>query len=138
MNKRFLLAIVFLQATVLFGQAGGPWTLEQCVQYAQEHNLTIQQSALTVQQRSIELNTAKNSVWPALQANASQNFSFGRGISQDNTYVRSNTANTSFGLGGSLNLFTGLRIKNNIDMGKLNLEAANADCEKARMTSVLR
>lgn len=132
MNKRFLLAIVFLQATVLFGQTGGPWTLEQCVQYAQEHNISVQQSALTVQQRAIELNTAKNSVWPALQASASQNFSFGRGISQDNTYVRSNTANTSFGLGGSLNLFTGLRTKNNIDMGKLNLEAANADCAKVK------
>lgn len=133
MNKRFLFFLFIIQSAILFAQPNsGPWTLEQCVQYAQEHNLTIQQSALTVQQRSIELNTAKNSVWPALQANASQNFSFGRGISQDNTYVRSNTANTSFGLGGSLNLFTGLRTKNNIDMGKLNLEAANADCEKAK------
>lgn len=109
-----------------------PWTLDACVQYALDHNLTVKQSELAKSQREIELNTAKNSVWPALQASASQSFSFGRGLSQDNTYVSSNTANTSFGIGGNLNLFTGLRVKNNIEMGKLNLEAATADCDKAK------
>ena len=109
-----------------------PWTLDACVQYALDHNLTVKQSELVKSQREIELNTAKNSVWPALQASASQSFSFGRGLSQDNTYVSSNTANTSFGIGGSMNLFTGLRVKNNITMGKLNLEAATADCDKAK------
>ena len=108
------------------------WTLDACVQYALDHNLTVKQSELVKAQKEVELNTAKNSVWPALQASASQNFSFGRGISQDNTYVSSNTANTSFGIGGSMNLFTGLRVKNNITMGKLNLEAANAYCDKAK------
>jgi len=110
----------------------GPWTLDQCTQYALDHNLTVKQSELMKSQREVELNTAQNRVWPAFQANASQNFSFGRGISQDNTYVSSNTANTSFGIGGSLNLFTGLRVKNSIEMGKLNLEAAAADCDMAK------
>ena len=109
-----------------------PWSLESCVQYALNHNLTVKQSENAVAQREVELNTAKNSVWPAFQASASQNFSFGRGLSEDNTYVSSNTANTSFGVGGSMNLFTGFRVKNNITMGKLNLEAANADCDKAK------
>ena len=109
-----------------------PWTLDRCVQHALDHNLTVKQSEIVKSQREIELNTARNSVWPALQASASQNFSFGRGISQDNTYVSSNTANTSFGIGGSMNLFTGLRVKNNIEMGRLNLEAATSDCDKAK------
>ena len=108
------------------------WTLDSCIQYALDHNLTVKQSELVKSQREVELNTAKNSVWPALQASASQNFSFGRGLSEDNTYVSSNTANTSFGIGGSMNLFTGLRVKNNIEMGKLNLEAATADCDKVK------
>ena len=109
-----------------------PWTLDACVQYALDHNLTVKQNELVKSQREVELNTAKNSVWPGVQASASQNFSFGRGLSEDNTYVSSNTANTSFGIGGSMNLFTGLRVKNNITMGKLNLEAATADCDKAK------
>lgn len=109
-----------------------PWTLDACIQYALDHNLTVKQSELVKSQREVELNTAKNSVWPAVQGSASQSFSFGRGLSEDNTYVSSNTANTSFGIGGSMNLFTGLRVKNNIEMGKLNLEAATADCDKAK------
>jgi len=114
-----------------YGQTGA-WSLESCVRYAQEHNLTVKQTAIAQQQSGIELNTAQNSVWPSLQGSASQSFSFGRGLSEDNTYVRTNTANTSFGLGGSVDLFTGLRVKNNIKMGKLNLAAATADLEKAK------
>ena len=109
-----------------------PWTLDACIQYALDHNLTVKQSELVKSQREVELNTAKNSVWPTVQGSASQSFSFGRGLSEDNTYVSSNTANTSFGIGGSMNLFTGLRVKNNIEMGRLNLEAATADCDKTK------
>ena len=127
----FLTACMSLAAAIATAQPT-PWTLDACIQYALDHNLTVKQSELVKSQREVELNTAKNSVWPALQASASQNFSFGRGLSEDNTYVSSNTANTSFGIGGSMNLFTGLRVKNNIEMGKLNLEAATADCDKVK------
>lgn len=131
MKKTSSIAI-FILCVFLAKAQSAPWTLDACVQYALDHNLTVKQSELVKSQREVELNTAKNSVWPALQASASQSFSFGRGLSEDNTYVSSNTANTSFGIGGSMNLFTGLRVKNNITMGKLNLEAATADCNKAK------
>ena len=110
----------------------GPWSLEECIQYALEHSISVKQSQYNCQQRSIELNTARNSIWPSFQANGSQGFNFGRGLSEDNTYTMNNTANTSFSIGGSLDLFTGLRVKNNITMGKLNLQAATADYEKAK------
>ena len=122
---------LLLSLTIAHAQSD-PWTLDACIQYAIDHNLTVKQSEIMKSQREVELNTAKNSVWPTVQASASQSFSFGRGLSEYNTYVSSNTANTSFGLGGSMNLFTGLRVKNNIEMGKLNLEAAAADCDKAK------
>jgi outer membrane protein len=125
------MVITMMLATLATAQTS-PWTLESCVQYALDHNLKVKQSENVVAQREVSLNTAKNSIWPAFQASASQNFSFGRGLSEDNTYVSSNTANTSFGIGGNMNLFTGLRVKNNITMGELNLEAANADCDKAK------
>ena len=127
----FLTACMSLAAALATAQPT-PWTLDACIQYALDHNLTVKQSELVKSQREVELNTAKNSVWPAVQGSASQSFSFGRGLSEDNTYVSSNTANTSFGIGGSMNLFTGLRVKNNIEMGRLNLEAATADCDKAK------
>ena len=130
--KRTSSIAIFILCVFLAKAQSAPWTLDACVQYALDHNLTVKQSELMKSQREVELNTAKNSVWPTVQGSASQSFSFGRGLSEDNTYVSSNTANTSFGIGGSMNLFTGLRVKNNITMGKLNLEAATADCDKAK------
>lgn len=132
MNRITALIVIVVMCSAIATAQTNPWTLDACVQYALDHNLTVKQSENVVAQREIELNTAKNSIWPAVQASASQNFSFGRGLSEDNTYVSSNTANTSFGVGGSMNLFTGLRVKNNITMGKLNLEAASADCDKTK------
>lgn len=130
--KRIFLAIALIIMVCLgYGQTE-VWSLEKCVQYAQENNLTVKQGFNALEQSNVDLNTARNSVWPSLQASVSQSFSFGRGLSQDNTYVQNNTANTSFGLGGSLDLFTGLRVKNNIALGKLNVAAATADLEKAK------
>ena len=111
---------------------GTPWTLQDCIGYALAHNLTVQKSALQVEQREIELGTARARLLPGVSASASQNFSFGRGLTADNTYANTNTTNTGLSLGADMTLFNGLRNKNNIELGKLNLLAATEDLEKAR------
>lgn len=134
MKKLFFLA-AFLTAAASSAQPAAksaPWTLQDCISYALEHNLSVQQSALQVEQREIELNTAHSNRLPAVSAGASQNFSFGRGLTEDNTYAHTNTTNTSFSLGADMPLFNGLRIQNNIALSKLNLQAATEDLEKAR------
>ena len=78
------------------------------------------------------MNTAKNSRLPDLSASASESFSFGRGLTAQNTYSNTNTSSTSFNLSSSVPLFTGYRIPRTLEMQKLNLEAATADLEKAK------
>ena len=112
--------------------AGRLWSLHDCISYALDHNLTVQQSHLRVSQREVELNTAVSSRLPGVAAGASQNFSFGRGLTADNTYANTNTTNTGFNLGADMTLFNGLRTKNNIALSRLNLQAATEDLEKAR------
>ena len=119
--KALLLAIV-LQS----------WSLGECIDYALEHNLSVRQGELGVQQKEISLNTAKNRRLPGLAASASENFSFGRGLTADNTYSNANTTSTSFQLGADLPLFQGFDIKNDIRQNELNLAAATADLEKAK------
>ena len=109
-----------------------PWTLQDCIGYALDHNLNVQQSALQVKQREIEVNTAENNRLPGVSGGASQNFSFGRGLTADNTYANTNTTNTSFSVGADMTLFNGFRLRNNIALSKLNLEAATVDLEKAK------
>ena len=134
MKKLFLIAALFVAVASPAQPAAdsAPWTLQDCINYALEHNLSVQQSALRVEQREIELNTARSSRLPGVSAGASQNFSFGRGLTEDNTYANTNTTNTSFSLGADMPLFNGLRIQNNIALSRLNLQAATEDLEKAR------
>ena len=109
-----------------------PWTLRQCIDYALEHNIQVKQQDVSRMQRELDVNTAKNSRLPDLSASASENFSFGRGLTAQNTYTNTNTSSTSFGLNTSVPLFTGYRIPRTLELQKLNLEAATADLEKAK------
>ncbi len=112
--------------------AQSPWSLQQCCDYAVEHNISILQQQNRRDQQALQLSTAKNQRLPDLSGSASQNFSFGRGLTAENTYTNTNTSSTSFSLGTSVPLFTGFQIPNNIKLNQLNLEAATQDLEKAK------
>ena len=130
--KLILLLAAALSAGVSARAQQGPWSLADCIEYALEHNLTVQQSELTVELREVDLNTAQGRRLPGFRASASENLSFGRGLTADNTYSNSNTTSTSFSLGGDLPIFQGFDIVNGIKLSKLNLASATADLEKAR------
>ena len=132
MRRILTLAAAALLAGVTAGAQQAPWSLSDCIEYALNHNLTVRQSALTVEQRELDLNTAQGRRLPGFSASASENFSFGRGLTEDNTYSHSNTTSTSFSLGGDLPVFQGFDITNGIKLSKLNLAAATASLEKAR------
>ena len=108
------------------------WSLRECCDYAVDHNISIKQQQNQCRQQELELSTAKNSRLPDLSASAGQNFSFGRGLTAENTYSNTNTSSTSFSLGTTVPVFTGFKIPNQIKLNQLNLEAATADLEKAK------
>ena len=127
--KRVFLLLLALPSIALSAE---PWTLNQCIEYALEHNISVQQSSINVKQQEIALSTAEARRLPGISASGSQNFSFGRGLTADNTYSNTNTTSTSFSLGGELPIFQGFDINNGIKLSKLNLQAATADLEKAK------
>lgn len=119
-------------ALPLFVSAQHPWTLSECCDYAVAHNISIKQQENQCRQQELQLSTARNQRLPDLSGSIGQNFSFGRGLTSENTYTNTNTSSTSFSLGTSVPLFTGFQIPNNIRLNQLNLEAATAELEKAR------
>ena len=129
---------IIITAALMLGIAAGAqaqervWTLPQCIDHALENNLSVKQSGLNVEQKEIDLNSAENDRLPSLSGSAGQNFSFGRGLTADNTYANTNTTNTSFSVGAQVPVFNGFQIKHNIELSKLNLAAATADLEKAK------
>ena len=84
--KKLVITFIWIASVIpgLTGNLAGAqekaWTLQDCIGYALDHNLTVQQGALQVQQREIDLNTARSSRLPGVAGSASQNFSFGRGL----------------------------------------------------------
>ena len=125
-------AAVILALAVATPDLSHPWTLAECVDWALEHNLSVVQQEMSRQSSEIDLNSAQWSIAPNVQASASENWSFGRGLGGDNTYASGNSSTTGFSIGGGMNLFDGLATPNRISQAKLNLDAATADLEKAR------
>ena len=111
---------------------GRTWTLKQCIDHALEHNIGVKQRDNERRRQELQLSTARNSRLPDLNASVGQNFSFGRGLTAQNTYTNTNTSSTSFSIGTGIPLFTGMSIPNTIRLNRLNLEAATADLEKAK------
>lgn len=107
-------------------------TLRQCIEMAYSQSNNIRRGELSVEQSKNELSTARYQRLPSVSAYVGQNFDFGRGLTVNNTYENKNTRNTSFSVSANMTLFSGFRITRNMEMQKLNLEAATADLEAAK------
>ena len=132
MKKVLILVVLVMLARLDTLAQDKQWSLRECCDYAVEHNIGIKQQQNQCRQQEIQLSTAKNARLPEVSGSVGQNFSFGRGLTMDNTYTNTNTSSTSLQLGASVPLFTGFEIPNQIKLNKLNLEAATADLEKAK------
>ncbi len=130
--KKYILSFIVLPLSFSTASAQKEWSLRECCDYAVEHNISIKQQQNQCRQKELQLSTAKNSRLPDLSGSLGQNFSFGRGLTAENTYTNTNTSNTSLQLSTSVPIFTGFQIPNQIKLSQLNLEAATADLEKAK------
>lgn len=75
------------------------WSLDSCVNHAIDHNLTVQASRLQIMDGELSVTEAKDKFLPSVRAGASQGFSFGRGLTAQNTYADRNTSNFQWKIG---------------------------------------
>lgn len=115
-----VVVVVFVVAT---DSSAERWTLEKCVDYALEHNIEVQQRLLEVRQGELAVREQKDQVLPRLSGYGSENFSFGRGLTADNTYANRNTSSFSVGAQLSLPLFQGLRVVRGTKYSNTSLRA---------------
>jgi outer membrane protein len=115
------------------------WSLEKCINYAIENNITIQQSDINVRNAEIDLSQAKQSRYPNLNGNISANSNFGRSIDPTTNEFNSETfLSNNFGFNSNVLLWNGGVIKNSIKQSELNVEAANNDIEQVRRNTALQ
>lgn len=126
----FILVIVGLIFYSEYGYAQEKkWTLSECIDYAVTHNIEVKQSDNQIQNLKVEKNTLRNSFLPNLNAGASQNFTFGRSLNQNNTYEDSNIQNSSFSVTTEIPIFLGFKRTASIAQNRFDLLAAEANRE---------
>ena len=118
-------SLIFVQIT--FAQETSPkpevWSLEDCITYALENNITVKDATLTKDIAEVDYNKAKSSRLPNLYASASQNFSNGNTIDPiTSDYVTDQIHSTNVGINSSVTLFQGSQISNQIKQNKLLFE----------------
>ncbi len=110
------------------------WTLEDCIVYAFDNNISIKQQVLTTQYNENILNQSKVSLAPNLNAGASHGFSFGRALDPTTYRFKENQTimTSNLNLTSSVTLFNGLQQMNTIQQNEFNLLAGLQDLEKLK------
>lgn len=105
------------------------WSLKECLVYAQQNNITLNNLRLAKQSADQNLISSKAAVLPDLNASASQNATH-YGLAQGEASKAINL-NGSAGLNSSVILFNGGTLKANIHQSQLGTEMANLDIAEA-------
>ena len=130
MRLLFSLAIGLITYTGVNAQV---WTLDKCVSYAMENNLNIKLSKLNVDMAEINKLDSRFSMYPNLNASASQSNSFGRAINPfTNTYVSQNVSSVNLNASTNVTVFNGFSKINAFRGDKESLEAEKLTLEKSR------
>ena len=109
------------------------WTLRDCIDYALEHNITIQRNRISAESAQEDVKTAKADFLPSLSGNISQNSARGTIISGDNiTTSESKTSyNGSYGIDANWTVYNGSKRVNTVKQQKLNNRIAELNVDES-------
>ncbi len=130
MKTLFPFLLLLLMGT--YGQAQERWSLEKCIQYAQQNNLNLKQAALNVKGAQL---TQKGNEWsrmPNLNATVTGGMQFGRTINPvTNGFENVNAGYNTVSLSAGITLYNGGSISNSIEQSKLDVAANKADARQS-------
>ncbi len=128
--------ILLLCSLICFSslKAQKAWTLEECINYAHANNLSIKSTEYQADIAENDLFQAKMNILPDLNAGAGRYFKSGHNISETSSEVVSdNYYYDSYYISSGMNLFSGLKILNNIRANKYNALSKVQDVEKEKI-----
>ena len=139
-----LISVVLLSTQVIKAQdvlstSTRQWTLQQCIDYAMENNITLQKSKLQKESATEDLKGAKAALLPTVSASTNQSLGYqpwkDTGIStvtngQVNTKVDKTYYNGSYSLSGQWTVWNGNRNINTIKLDKLAEQSAELQAQE--------
>ncbi len=129
--KKILLFLILAYSSTFLAQTK-KWTLQECVKYAIDNNITIKETELDNKAIAIDKKDAKGNFLPTFNANASHSWNIG--LNQDITtgLLRNQTTQfTSAGVSVGVDIYKGLQNQNTLR--KANLSIVSAQYQLVKM-----
>ena len=128
--KKFIIIVGFIFLifnTIEAQESSGKqyFTLEECLQYAESNNFSLQSANINISSSELNLKQAKENIAPTVSASASQSFNFGN-------YEKSVGWGGNYGINAGMTLFNGLSNANKIKQSKLNVEQSQLQLESSK------
>lgn len=106
------------------------WTLEECINYALDHNINIKKQYLNQQYQEEILTQSKLGVLPSVNGFVSHGYNWGQRVDPfTNEFATDRVRSNNLYLSGDLNLFSGFQQINTIKRNKLELLKAQYDAD---------
>lgn len=133
MIRQAILTLVFSVFTLVF-YAQDTWSLEECIEYAIEQSLTVEQAEINLENALVNQKEANQSRWPSANISAGFGLNFGRVINPStNTFETDDSYFNNFGFSTGMPIYAGSRINNTIKQAKVNEQASTEDLKQARV-----
>lgn len=126
---------IILLAMLLFAEASAqqPLTLEQCVERAEDKNLTVRDAQLSAELADRSHDQAFWSFLPNLNAGGTHGYNYGRVIDRfTNTFATDRVRTNNFWLNSDLTIYQGGRLRNTYKQTQLDEQAAIKGLEASR------
>lgn len=138
-TQQFSLAAGFALLLGASVSAQEVWSLQRCIGYAQEQNLTIKQAQANVRTTQLAESQAKASRLPNVSGSVNLGEQFGRTIDPTtNQFSTTAVGFSSLGLNAGVPLFNGGQIHHQVKQARYNTDAAEADAAQSSNTLALQ
>lgn len=138
----YLAAVLFASAPLLAQNAGKQWTLQDCIDYALEKNIQLQQSKIALEESEIDVKSAKANMFPSLSFNTGHNvvnrpYQENSAMVSGTEIISSNsktTYNGSYGLSAQWTVWNGGKRLNTIKQQEKQRDIASLSVEEQKNT----
>ena len=137
--KRLLIVSVAALLSATMSAQTRLWTLQDCIDYAMQNNITLQRSKLQQQSAAEDVKGSKAALLPSLNVSTNQSVGYRPWQDAGTTTVTNGTVNTrvnktyyngSYGLNASWTVWNGNRNRNQVKLNQLAEQQAEMDIQE--------
>jgi outer membrane protein len=115
-------SVLFLMSGNLIAQQDGVWTLEKCIEYALDQNITVRKTELSNNRLGLYAEQARAQRLPSASASIGQNFNWTKSTATGESGLTGSNG-SSYSLSSGITIFNASRLKNLIKQADLDIES---------------